>query len=148
MFTRLFLCTTSRNLYKIPKHILVTQQHAALPKYIAHTRCLHVKVYDKDAGLETKRAANEIQQSNDEPHINRKAQTHRRKQNFANESSTLKKSLLDKKPTSSFEFEQPKTSEISNETKGDPDLFGNAASETVVEDEGKTDILKICVNKR
>lgn len=126
MFVRLFFCTVARNLGKLPRHILVTQQHAALPKYcMAQSQCrLHVKVYDKDAGLETKREATKLQVNDDE-------------HNYDGELTDLKSKSITAASLKRIKSERPHISETSKDDQSDPDVFDNNPKEPAKEDEGK-----------
>ena len=145
MFSRI---VGSRSLYKISKHILVTQYHSAFIKYstiVQTQRALHVKVYDKDAGLDTKRLANKLVQNGglqenhdiDEPQSSR---IRRRKRNVVSGQTN---------PANTNKVVEPVLSEQSSKTKdvftdnNDADVFGNAPREPIKEDEGKLLFLKV-----
>lgn len=149
MFTRIWAC---RNLCKISKHILVTQQFAATSKcFIFQTpRYLHVKTYDKDAGLEKQRAANKISHTDEQEFEGDKSvlpKIRRRKHNVNREELNLKPDSLESKEmmkTTELGISQERV--VADKTKEDPDVFGNAPKEAMEEDEGILIFLNVYLN--
>lgn len=149
MFSRI---VGSKSLYKISKHILVTQHHGVFTRYspiIQTQRALHVKIYDKDAGLDTKRLANKLVSNDDlqENHDIGESQSHhlrRRKRSVVSSQTNPAETA-----SNTNEVAEPVALEQSSKTKdvftdnNDADVFGNAPREPIKEDEGKLLFLTI-----
>lgn len=143
MFSRIIV---NRSLYKISKHILVTQLQGGFTRYspiLQIKSALHVKVYDKDAGMDTKRAANKLLQEEDlQENQNfdeiRSHRLRRRKrsldsgQRISEEISPKDNAVVDQMALE--ESSKIKDIFINNM---DADVFGNAPKEPLKEDEGK-----------
>ncbi|KAI8129541.1 mitochondrial, Pentatricopeptide repeat-containing protein 1 [Lucilia cuprina] len=139
MFTRLRACT---DLYRISKHVLVTQQFRASAKYyrFESPRFLHVKTYDKDAGLEAQRAANKNSHleaeeiDRDKPEL---PKVRRRRQNVRKELFNVSSDVLKTKEVlKSHETDIALDAKDVDISKDDPDVFGDAPKEPLKEDEG------------
>lgn len=138
MFTRVWAC---RNLCKLSKHILVTQRVTIPTRYsiiqIPQSN-LHVKTYDKDAGLDTQRTANKFanleEQENEsiEPKgRRRRTSVSRTQRNLAQTSDEVNNELK------SLNNEATQKNDTLETANVDPDVFGNNSKETLKEDEGK-----------
>lgn len=115
MFTRVLKSATTRNLLRFPQICIVTQPSP---------RFLHVKVYDKDAGLTSQREINRIKQLAEEKDEgldqfrNKELQTPQ----FKNKDEKVDNKLSELK--------------VANELSVDPDIFGNNLKEPLPVDEG------------
>uniref|UniRef100_A0A1I8MYB1 PROP1-like PPR domain-containing protein n=1 Tax=Musca domestica TaxID=7370 RepID=A0A1I8MYB1_MUSDO len=115
MFCRILVCTSARNLYRFPRSLVVTQQHAVTQFYpISYgARFLHVKVFDKE--LEAQREANRGKRIVDEPYNDTESAREKNK--------TTELKLKNNRQSSASP--SPSTLHESENTV-DPDVFGNA----------------------
>lgn len=140
MFTRVWAC---RNLCKISKHILVTQRVSIPTKYsviqIPQSK-LHVKTYDKDAGLDTQRAANKynhLEELENESEKTELPRGRRRRSSVTRTQRTLQQTNDElNKEIKSLDVGMMQKSDNLETAQVDPDVFGNAPKEPIKEDEG------------
>ncbi|XP_075164015.1 pentatricopeptide repeat-containing protein 1, mitochondrial [Haematobia irritans] len=126
MFTRILACGPTKHLFRLHQKVCVTQQHASW----LHSRFLHVKVYDKDAGFSEQREVNRQKQSTQESDQkeSNNIQPQLKNETFNKELYSKSKNILNTSKSGS--------ESVTGNLTEDSDTFGNAPKEPMPEDEG------------